>query len=201
MQTILSGRAESMVLSQPASLLHALFLKSKNIFHLGMSGLICWCLETWIASELPWVKLGFNRQATEYLLSHIWDCHYRAEALAKGNGKGMWLSGVESMWGNRGEQGDKMEGKINSEDSVFVSRRHVSVGNKNNLYFIFISAVICAFHVFKLSHLVHYFSMVLVFQQNWNLRVALAIVWTHGKDKNILLSRHLVITYNIEDSV
>lgn len=124
----------SRVLSQPPSLLHALLLKSENISHFRMSGLICWCLETWISSELPWVKLGFNRQATEYLLSHIWDCHYRAEAQAKGNRKGMWLSGVESTQGNREEQGDKMEGKINSEDPVFVSGRHVSVGSKNNLW-------------------------------------------------------------------
>lgn len=86
MQTIFTGRAEIMVLPQPPILLHSLFLKSKNNFHFRMSGLICWCLETWISSELPLVKLRFNRQATENLLSHIWDCHYGAEALAKGNG-------------------------------------------------------------------------------------------------------------------
>lgn len=154
MQNILTGRAESTVLSQPPNLLHALFLKSKNIFHFRMSGLICWCLETCISSELPWVKLGFNHQATEYLLSHIWDCHYRAEALAKGNGKGMWLSGVESSQGNWEEQGDKMEGKINSEDPVFVSERHVSVASKTNLlwFILYFHSCnnSCPFHVFKL---------------------------------------------------
>lgn len=122
-----------------------------------MSGLICWCLETRISSELPWVKLGFNRQATEYLLSHIWDCHYRAESLAKGNGKEMWLSGVESARGNREEQGDKMDGKINSEGPVFVSGRMLVYGVRityDNLFFIFIPA----FHMFKLCLIWHIIS-------------------------------------------
>ncbi|KAK5921308.1 hypothetical protein CgunFtcFv8_025024 [Champsocephalus gunnari] len=101
MRTILSELAESMGLSQPRADMHALFLKSKIISRFRQSGLICWYLETWLSSELPRVKRGFNHQATEYLLRHIWNCRFRAEVR-------------ESPRGNREEQGDKMEAKINA---------------------------------------------------------------------------------------
>lgn len=48
--------------------------------------------------------LGFNSQATEYLLSHIWDSHQTErleEGDGKGNGKGMWLSGEKGTRGSR----------------------------------------------------------------------------------------------------
>lgn len=54
--------------------------------------------------NFPWVMLGFNSQATEYLLSHIWDSHQTEcleEGDGKGNGKGMWLSGEKGTQGSR----------------------------------------------------------------------------------------------------
>lgn len=44
----------------------------------------------------------------------------------------MQLSGVQGTQGNRKEQGDKMQGKINLEDPVFVPGHSVSAESKND---------------------------------------------------------------------
>ncbi len=79
------------------------------------------------------------------------------------------MSGVKSTQGNREEQGDKMEGMINSEDPVFVSVRHVSVGSKNNLKQLSLCFHSCSnfgpLEAQTVSNLAHYSSLVLVFQQ------------------------------------
>lgn len=60
--------------------------------------------------NFPWVMLGFNSQATEYLLSHIWDSHQTKrwrKAMAKAMGRECdWV--VKRVHGGVKERGEKM---------------------------------------------------------------------------------------------
>lgn len=97
MRTMLSEWAKRTVLSQPPA------QRINNISRFRTSRLVLLWLKTWISTELPWLQIGFNHQATVDLLSYIWVCHYRAEV--QKNCKGMWWSGLERVRGNRVEQG------------------------------------------------------------------------------------------------
>lgn len=82
-----------------------------------------------------------------------------------------------------------MEGKINSEDPVFVSEHHISI-TYHSSGFIFIPAII-----FCLLLSVFCLSTKLKRQGGYCMNT-----WHGDKKKNSLDSRHLVLTYNTDDS-